>query len=104
MGNSKGKIMNENLFWITKWYHSQCDGYWEHDNGIHIGTLDNPGWFLEVDIKETEIQDKEFLLVDIDRSEEDWIYCSIEDKMFKGSGGPFNLPELLKIFCDWAKE
>ncbi|WP_203237204.1 Imm53 family immunity protein [Streptomyces gilvosporeus] len=29
---------------LTAWYTSQCDGGWEHEYGIRIETLDNPGW------------------------------------------------------------
>lgn len=38
-------IENENIFeWLQKWYKSQCDGDWEHEYGIKIETVDNPGW------------------------------------------------------------
>jgi hypothetical protein len=103
MGNTKVKNMNNNnLFWLLEWYYNQCDGDWEHGNGVKIGTLDNPGWYLKVSLNETEIQNKNFQVIDITRSENDWIYCSIEEKTFKGFGGPFNLPEILQIFQNWA--
>lgn len=34
---------DENLIWLLTWYESQCDGDWEHGNGVHINpwiTLD----------------------------------------------------------------
>ena len=43
--------MNDNnLIWLLSWYHSQCDGDWEHGNGVKIGTIDNPGWFFKVKV------------------------------------------------------
>ncbi|MDE3046627.1 MAG: immunity 53 family protein [Verrucomicrobiota bacterium] len=96
--------MNDNnLIWLLHWYHSQCDGDWEHGNGIKIGTIDNPGWSLKVSLNETELADKEFTTIDINRSESDWIYCSIKNEIFEGFGGPFNLSEILQIFHNWAE-
>src|SRR5260221_4160816 len=33
---------------LENWYRSQCNGEWEHGEGITIGTLDNPGWSIQV--------------------------------------------------------
>lgn len=41
---------------ISEWYSRQCNGDWEHEYGIKITTLDNPGWLIEVDIRETEME------------------------------------------------
>lgn len=95
--------MNNNLPWLIEWYHNQCDGDWEHGNGIKIGTLDNPGWYVKVNLNETKVQYKLFQTVDINRSENDWVYCTIEEKTFNGYGGVFNLPEVIQIFRDWVE-
>jgi Immunity protein 53 len=95
--------MSDNLLWLLEWYHKQCDGDWEHCNGVKIGTIDNPGWYLKISLDETELQNRDFQQIDINRSENDWIYCSVEEKIFKGFGGPFNLPEILLIFREWAE-
>jgi hypothetical protein len=95
--------MNDSLLWLLEWYHKQCDGDWEHGNGIKIGTMDNPGWYLKISLDETEIQDRNFQIVDVNRSENDWMYCSVEENLFKGFGGPFNLPEILQIFRKWVE-
>ena len=95
--------MND-LDWLLNWYKNQCDGDWEHGNGIKINTLDNPGWYLWVSINETTLQNMPFKKIKIKRSEEDWIFCNIEEGMFKGYGGIFNLPELLSIFRKWAED
>ena len=34
---------------LQDWYLAQCNGDWEHTYGVSIGTLDNPGWTLDVE-------------------------------------------------------
>jgi hypothetical protein len=96
-------MTNDNLIWLLNWYHNQCDGDWEHENGIKIGTTDNPGWFLKISLRDTELSKKKMQVIDIVRSGNDWLYCSIEDDVFLGFGGVFNLPEVLQIFRNWAE-
>ena len=48
-------MINDNLIWLINWYTSHCDGDWEHIFGIKIGTLDNPGWHIQISIEETEL-------------------------------------------------
>lgn len=33
----------EIIDWIKKWYLNHCNGDWEHNYGITIQTIDNPG-------------------------------------------------------------
>jgi hypothetical protein len=35
---------------LQSWYESHCDGDWEHDKRIRIGTLDNPGWRVYINL------------------------------------------------------
>jgi len=36
--------MNDDLLkWLQDWYAARCYGDWEHEFGINIRTLDNPG-------------------------------------------------------------
>lgn len=51
--------MND-LQWVQNWYQSQCDGDWEHEYGIMIETVDNPGWYLTVNLIGTECENFEF--------------------------------------------
>jgi len=93
----------DDIEWIQNWYNSQCDGDWEHDNGIQIGTIDNPGWYIKICIEDTELDNFSFNKILIERSESDWIRCFIKEKIFEGVGGPLNLPEILLIFRKWAE-
>ncbi|KLU63528.1 hypothetical protein CEB3_c01050 [Peptococcaceae bacterium CEB3] len=90
------------LTWLQSWYYQQCNGLWEHMEGIKIETLDNPGWRLDISLIDTEYEDKEFALIEDFRTENDWIFCKSEKGTFNGGGGPLNLEELLTIFHDWV--
>ena len=94
---------DDDLVWLLNWYYNQCDGDWEHGSGIKIKTTEGSGWFFRVSVRETDLGDKNFQVLDMARSKSDWVRCSIENGIFQGSGGPFNLLELLKIFRIWAE-
>ena len=38
------------LQWLQQWYYAHCDDTWEHQHGITIQSLDNPGWLVKVDL------------------------------------------------------
>jgi hypothetical protein len=87
---------------LQAWFVGQCDGDWEHGNGITISTLDNPGWSVTIELSETSLEEREFQSLQIERSEDDWIFISRTLEKFNINCGPKNLEEGLKIFCDWA--
>ncbi|MFE6026463.1 Imm53 family immunity protein [Streptomyces niveus] len=43
------------LDWLRNWYAQQCDGEWEHERGVRIATIDNPGWTVSIDLEESEL-------------------------------------------------
>jgi hypothetical protein len=97
-------IMEQDDFlWLQKWYQAQCDGDWEHSRGIHLGTIDNPGWSLRVNLQDTELEKKIFQKIEIERSEHDWLFCKVNNNIFDGVCGSTNLPEVLKLFRNWAE-
>lgn len=93
----------------------QCDfdewSGWQDFNGISITTLDNPGWYVKIDLDETNLESKVFVEVNIERTERDWVQCKVifedenedENRRFIGAGGPTNLVEILEIFKNWAE-
>jgi hypothetical protein len=78
------------------WYRSRCDGDWEHQHGVRIGTLDNPGWSLDVDLDETPQAGETLPQKMIERSEDDWIFVEVKDGHFRARGGPGNLAEMIE--------
>lgn len=95
--------MNDLLTWLQNYYLLQCDGEWEHAYLFKIDTLDNPGWSCEFDLAYTDVENAPFEILKADRTEHDWVFCKVEDRKFKGYGGPQNLIEILTVFRKWVE-
>jgi len=90
---------------LQRWYKAQCDGDWEHSYGVTIGTVDNPGWRLEIDLTDTSLRYKSFTEVKSDYEHDtNWLACFLRDGKFQGACGPERLEEMVEIFLDWAEE
>ena len=88
------------LKWLEDWYAARCNGDWEHGSGVNIGTLDNPGWTISINLEETEWED---LIVDSElneKSDTDWYYYKIENSVFLAGGDLTKLAFLLERFRD----
>lgn len=83
---------------LQYWYFSQCDGGWEHQYGIKIDTLDNPGWSIDIDLKNTDLELEPFCGVEKKGDGDDWYQCFVQDNKFMGRCGPKNLTEVIAIF------
>ena len=59
---------------LEKGFRDRCDGDWEHQGGIRIETLDNPGWVVRVDFDTLEIPDTNTVeKYNTERSESDYV-------------------------------
>jgi hypothetical protein len=87
---------------LQRWFRSQCDGDWEHGYGVHIETLDNPGWSVRINIRDTDLASREFCSVEIERTDDDWLRLWIEGETWNAATGPLNLTEALARFLAWA--
>ena len=97
-------MKEDDFLWLQQWYQAHCNGNWERDCRIHLGTLDNPGWSLTINLEGTELENKNFQKIkDTDRSEEDWTVCRVENTKFEAYGGVENLPGVLKVFRYWTE-
>lgn len=76
----------ELINFLEKWYESNCDGDWEHHYGIKIETLDNPGWYVEVDLIDTYLQNLTMEKIVFQKSETDWYHIQIKDRRLEASG------------------
>ena len=88
---------------LQKWYESQCNEDWEHQFGVAIGTLDNPGWTVTIDLDGTGLAEEPFQTIEGLSPGRDWIRCWVENAKFNGVGGPQRLEEILTIFLRWAQ-
>ena len=87
----------DQIEWLEKWYQKTRNGHREHFYGIEIGTLDNPGWYINIDLRETQY---ESLKMDEIKKEGDcdWMRCVISDGIFKGVGDCLKLKEIIQVF------
>jgi hypothetical protein len=78
-----------NLEFLQDWYKSQCNGDWEHNHGIKIETLDNPGWYINIDLEDTEFEN---IIVNEEEeiSDTNWFFITVKEKQ-------------LIVFCDINK-
>lgn len=99
---------------LNLWWRSQCDGEWEHEFGVIIQTMDNPGWLVKIDLTYTGLDEKPMDQITEQRSGSDWYKCSITDGAasgsnetgfahFVGMGGPGNLRDILEVFLSFAQ-
>ncbi len=88
---------------LMNWYQSNCDGDWEHQNGLEIQTLDNPGWWLEVDLIGTSMDGCVIPRRLIERTENDWVNVNTKKNKFEASGGPGNLAEIIGLFVAFVE-
>ena len=90
--------MSNALDFLQNWYLAQCDGDWEHQHGVEIGTLDNPGWRIKVNLAGTELEDAELDREITARTDDDWLHVWIEDREFHAACGPLNLGAAVERF------
>ena len=90
--------------WLEDWYDSNCDGDWEHTFGAEIGTLDNPGWRLRLNVSETMYENVAFVDIIINRTDSDWVHCRKIDGNIDCAGGSKNLGEMLEIVKKWMDD
>lgn len=89
---------------LQRWYSAQCDGDWEHQLGINIDTLDNPGWTVKINLKDTPLETTEFSEVCNLDDEREWVHCRVIEGEFRGAGGPHMLGAIIEIFVQWVDE
>jgi hypothetical protein len=87
---------------LQAWYLSQCDAQWEQANGVHIESLDNPGWQVRIDLLGTRWAGRPFDVRQEDRAEHDWLRCWVTGTQWHAAAGPCNLDEAIEVFLDWV--
>ena len=92
----------DSLAELQAWFAARADGDWEHQHGITIETLDNPGWSLKIDLTDTDLADRPLNRHEQHRADNDWIVAWREANSFHAACGPRNLNDALDLFLDWA--
>ncbi|MXO49281.1 hypothetical protein GRI69_13560 [Erythrobacter vulgaris] len=104
-------MTEDNLEWLTNWYVRECNNDWEHSYGIKIETLDNPGWTVEIDLRETVLEGRWFesmhgeVASDLDewRERGSWWIASADGVRFKAACGPTDVSAVMGVFREWAE-
>jgi hypothetical protein len=92
------------LNWLMDWYAEQSNGEWEHDFGVSIETIDNPGWHLKIDLEGTELEGRAFAEVFHNvQADHGWWILQVEENEFRASCGPRDLPEVIAAFRSFAE-
>jgi hypothetical protein len=87
---------------LQSWYLAHANGDWEHQHGITIETLDNPGWSLRIDLTDTELVDHPLDRHEQHRTKNDWLVVWRDATAFQATCGPLNLGQVINLFLDWA--
>lgn len=89
---------------IQAWFAQRCNGEWEHQFGITIETLDNPGWRVRIDLAGTPWERSSMEVRELQRADQDWWRVWVEGEVFNGAGGTLNLTDVLNQFLVWTHE
>ena len=94
---------NHPLHRLVEWYSAQCNGVWEHQYGIKIATIDNPGFILGIDLVGTPLENVPFDRHEYNmESDNDWFTCWKENGGFEAAGAPSRLDDMIECFLDWV--
>jgi hypothetical protein len=94
---------------LQQWYQAQCNDEWEHQSGIRIETLDNPGWLVRIDLVGTGLVHLKFDPVqeNVDpagfQQADRWLHCRVVGAIWEGAGDETKLSRILEEFLTWAE-
>lgn len=106
-------MSDDSLTWLMRWYLAECNSDWEHSYGVKIETLDNPGWSLRIDLRETALEGRTFeevthgeLASDFEewRRSGSWWIADVKADVFEAACGPLDLPAVIQLFRDWVEQ
>jgi hypothetical protein len=98
-----------NLEWLENWYQQQCNGEWEHTQGVRLESVKNPdpleqpGWLLTINLAGTSAVNARPQQVRLETRGGGWLACSIGGTCFKGSGDPRKLEQIIGVFRRWVE-
>ena len=92
--------VGEALAWLSDFYARHCNGEWEHQHGMRIQTIDNPGWMIEIDLVGTSLNGVDFEAVNREGDNGDWYVISSRGGKLLGGGAPHRLGTLLCLMID----
>ena len=98
------------LLELQEWYWNQCDGEWEHHHGVKIDSIDNPGWWVIIDLEKTVLAETDFTEISKGFDADDhpvsdqWLHYSVKNKQSHRAGASGKLEEIMNLFMNWSNE
>jgi hypothetical protein len=94
---------------LQQWYQKHCNGEWEHQYGVHIETLDNPGWLVKIDLTGTNLAALSFTSIEENvisswPQSDRWMNCFVRDSVWHGAGDETRLEHILSVFQMWSEQ
>ena len=87
------------LLILQNWFANNCNGDWEHEYGVKIETIDNPGWCVKIELAGTPLEDFVFFKNEDKNSfYNQWFDIKVENKIYIAFGS--DLSELVNIFYE----
>ena len=100
--NELGSSMKSALIRLSEWYFAQCDDLWEHHWGLSITTLDNPGFFLKIELTGTKLENAEFERIEFEMNDSNrWYTCFKDGCEFHAAGAPSQIEVMIEHFLSW---
>ena len=100
----ESKHSSNTMSLLYQWYFEQCNGHWEHEYGIVIQTIDNPGWQVVIDLHHTDLENYEISWSLTKENDTNWYGYKIENKQFFGAGDYTKLETIVDCFLQILKE
>jgi hypothetical protein len=76
---------------LEQWFSDNCDGDWEHEFGVHIESLDNPGWMIRVDLVGTPGEGFQMETLSVEDSDVSWLRLWSDGRVLSLACGPAGL-------------
>jgi hypothetical protein len=95
-------MTDDPFMFLQAWYATHCNGDWEHQYGVEVGTLDNPGWRVQIDVVGTELEGREQARAITERSDTDWVQSWCDGTTFHAAASPTNLRDAIAAFVQFA--
>lgn len=96
--------LGESFQFLLDWYAAQCDEEWEHEFGVQLSTLDNPGWSLEVDLKDTDLAGRLLERYVFEGEADRWAQCWSDGEKFHGVCDPASFGLVLGQFRNFVDQ
>lgn len=95
--------VDDYLEFLASWYSAHCDGEWEHEFGLRIETVDNPGWNLQVDLVGTEMEGRVARSSRRDSEGGSWVIVASDGSLFEASCDPMSLRLAVQAFKEFVE-